>query len=118
MEKFLKVSFGCHQMPHRSFYYKEKQFPLCARCTGILIGYMVGIVWAAVAGYFSIILSLLLILPLLIDGGIQYVIKKESTNTRRLVTGILAGVGTVFILCGIVVLGMSHGKYIVHYLIA
>lgn len=117
MEKILKISFGCHQIPHRSFFYKEKQFPLCARCTGILIGYMVGVVCTMIWGYLSINLSLMLIIPLVIDGGIQYVTKKESTNNRRLLTGILTGVGTVFILCGIMVLGMSHGKYIVQYLI-
>ena len=27
---------GCHQMPERSFFYKEYQFPVCARCTGVI----------------------------------------------------------------------------------
>ena len=30
---------GCHQMPERSFFYKGKQFPVCARCTGVIIGF-------------------------------------------------------------------------------
>lgn len=61
--------------------------------------------------------SLLLIMPLVIDGGWQYVMKRESTNNRRLVTGILAGVGTDFILYNIVVLGIAHGRAVVQYLI-
>lgn len=34
-------SSGCHQMPERSFSYKGKQFPVCARCTGIFIGQLI-----------------------------------------------------------------------------
>ena len=30
---------GCHQMPERSFFFKGYQFPVCERCTGLLIGY-------------------------------------------------------------------------------
>ena len=29
-------------MPERSFFFGEYQFPLCARCTGVLVGYMLG----------------------------------------------------------------------------
>ena len=29
----------CHQLSERSFRYKGMQFPACARCTGILIGF-------------------------------------------------------------------------------
>ena len=28
----------CHQMPERSFFLGSYQFPLCARCTGIMLG--------------------------------------------------------------------------------
>lgn len=62
--------------------------------------------------------SLLLIVPLVIDGGWQYVKKRESTNNRRLVTGILAGIGTDFILYNIVVLGIAHGRAVVQHLIS
>lgn len=113
----MKLSFGCHQMAHRSYFYKGKQFPICARCTGILVGYLAGILYAFIWGHLSIMVSLLLIVPLVVDGGIQYIIKRESTNNRRVLTGILAGIGTDFILYNIVVMGMSHGKYIMQYLI-
>ena len=29
---------GCHQRPDRSFFINGHQFPVCARCTGVLIG--------------------------------------------------------------------------------
>ena len=35
---------GCHQMPERSFFYKGKQFPVCARCTGVIIGQSVALI--------------------------------------------------------------------------
>lgn len=30
-------SLGCHQMPERSFFISGYQFPVCARCTGVII---------------------------------------------------------------------------------
>lgn len=30
----------CHRLPQRSFFWKGRQFPVCARCTGIHIGYL------------------------------------------------------------------------------
>ena len=35
---------GCHQMPERTFFYKGKQFPVCARCTGVIIGQSVALI--------------------------------------------------------------------------
>ena len=42
---FMKIGHttGCHQMPERSFFWKEYQFPICARCTGLAVGYLIGI---------------------------------------------------------------------------
>lgn len=34
---------GCHQRPDRSFFFRGRQFPLCARCTGVLLGYFLAI---------------------------------------------------------------------------
>ena len=28
---------GCHQMPERSFFIKGFQFPVCARCIGVIL---------------------------------------------------------------------------------
>ena len=35
--------WGCHQMPERSFFFKGYQFPVCARCTGMIVGYFLSI---------------------------------------------------------------------------
>ena len=83
---------GCHQMPERSFFYKGYQFPLCARCTGLVIGYLMGILI-----YFLKIINweiaILLCIPLVIDGGSQYLKWRLSNQRLRLITGILCGIG-------------------------
>ncbi len=82
----------CHRMPSRSFFYKKKQFPVCARCTGIYLGFfvMIPLLWFYQIG---MILSIVLILPTLIDGLTQAYLNRESTNFLRFSTGVLAGVG-------------------------
>ena len=34
---------GCHQMEERSFSFRGYQFPVCARCTGVLLGQLLAI---------------------------------------------------------------------------
>lgn len=82
----------CHRIPSRSFFYKKKQFPVCARCTGIYLGFfiMIPLLWFYQIG---MIISIILILPTLIDGLTQAYLNRESTNFLRLSTGILAGIG-------------------------
>lgn len=91
---------GCHQRSDRSFYYKKCQFPICARCTGVIIATIV-----VVPLFFRIRLSLTMSIILsgvmLLDWGIQYLGIKESTNIRRMITGIIGGVGwsTIHMYC-------------------
>ncbi len=90
----LHFSF-CHQKPERSFFWKGKQFPLCSRCTGINIGYL--ILPFFIFGFIKIPLlwSVLLLLPTYIDGVVQAYFNIESNNTRRFITGLMSGIGTM-----------------------
>ena len=87
------IPMGCHRLPHRSFRFRGRQFPVCARCTGILLGYLVypafvfGVWPATLAG------GLLLNLPAMLDGTTQMLGWRESTNALRLVTGVMSGAG-------------------------
>lgn len=87
---------GCHQMPERSFFYKGYQFPVCARCTGLIIGYLLGVLI-----YFLKVLNwkiaIILCIPLVIDGGSQYLNWRISNQVLRLITGILCGIGIMFL---------------------
>ena len=41
----------CHQRSERSFHYEGAQYPVCARCFGLYVGAVGGVlVWAAMAG--------------------------------------------------------------------
>lgn len=83
---------GCHQMPEGSFFIKGYQFPLCARCTGILIGELLALpLWLVCR--LPLLTALLLIVPLAVDGLLQYRLLIMSNNRRRVITGLLAGYG-------------------------
>ena len=92
--KWLPIVFGCHCMDERSFHFQGERFPICARCTGELFGMII-----AMLTYIQISpglgLSVLLMLPMVADGMIQMLTKYESTNLRRLMTGLLFGYGLV-----------------------
>ena len=75
------------------------QCPVCARCSGLYLGYGFGILlWM-----FSVTLPLavygLFMLSMLIDWGLQAADVLPSTNVRRFVSGVL---------CGIAVIGIFH----------
>ena len=96
--RFLRIFFGCHARPERSFFYKGKQFPICARCTGELVGMIAGIPIAVCFGCPDFWVVLLLMIPMLFDGFLQLLTRYESGNYRRLFTGILFGVALIFCL--------------------
>ena len=86
---------GCHQMYERSFSCKGYQFPLCARCTGLLFGQLAGLLTAALYIKFDIkpflFLAAVSVVLLGIDGAGQLKNLWRSTNFRRLCTGLLCG---------------------------
>lgn len=85
---------GCHQRSDRSFFFKGYQFPVCARCTGVLIGYCITIPIYLLLR-FNYRHCLIACLIMLFDWLLQYFRIKESTNIRRLITGVLGGFGVL-----------------------
>ncbi len=83
---------GCHQMPERSFFFKGYQFPVCARCTGVLVSSI-----AACMVFFRYPLGwqwcIGLCFVMFLDWFIQWTGIRKSTNIRRLVTGLVGGYG-------------------------
>lgn len=83
---------GCHQKPDRSFTIGEYQFPVCARCTGIILSSIIApIIYTFVK--LSVKFYVIMVVVMGIDGGLQYYKIKESTNCRRFVTGCMGGLG-------------------------
>lgn len=81
---------GCHRLPERSFFYKGRQFPVCARCTGVLIGQILGFLtyrlWQMPWELGAIFCGFMFL-----DWFIQRINIKMSTNMRRCATGLLCG---------------------------
>lgn len=96
--KLMKIGtvLQCHQMPERSFFWKEYQFPVCARCFGMLIGYLLGVL-IFIFYRLPIVIAIVFCLITFIDWFLQYLGILESTNGRRLITGVLGGIGVVII---------------------
>lgn len=90
--QWLPLIFGCHCRPDRSFSYRGRPFPICARCTGELIGFLAALLTCWLLHPAPWVCALLL-LPMLADGAVQLKTRYESTNPRRVVTGALFGYG-------------------------
>lgn len=88
-------SLTCHQRYDRSFFYKEYQFPLCARCTGMLLGYIGYIILLPIVGVAKVKINIIFLTIMFLDWFIQFLQIKESNNIRRLITGIFGGYGAI-----------------------
>lgn len=87
--------WGCHQLPERSFFFRGYQLPVCARCTGIIIGYITSPILIAVGLYPNTLCCVLLLCPMALDGSIQYFTNYVSNNIKRVITGFLSGIGFI-----------------------
>ncbi len=83
----------CHRKPERSFFWRGKQFPVCARCTGFYLGYLTFPIFTFSIWNLNLLWSILLTLPAIIDGLTQAYFNRESNNWLRLFIGIFSGIG-------------------------
>ncbi len=111
-------SHVCHQTPERSFYLAGYPLAVCARCTGLYVGFA-----AAVALYPSIT-SLkrthtperkwlfIAAAPLAIDFTLGFLGVWGNSHVSRLLTGAILGAGSVFfILPGLVQLSLYQPMF-------
>lgn len=80
----------CNGHPSRAPRIGAYSFPLCWRCLAIVWG---GMVTAVLAFPASPSVALFLMSPAVIDGATQIFTDYESTNFRRVGTGLFAGIG-------------------------
>lgn len=106
----------CHRISERSFHIGSYQLPLCARCSGMYLGAMLGLAFQAVyhrrrsgmPGWLVIVPLALFVVAFAIDGGNSYLYLIKMTypgalasipnlyipnNTLRLLTGSGMGLG-------------------------
>ncbi|MBQ2938437.1 MAG: DUF2085 domain-containing protein [Clostridia bacterium] len=88
---------GCHQMPERSFFLNGYQFPVCARCTGVILGEIIAVILILLGIRFNIVVSIFLLLIMGFDWFIQFIKILQSNNARRLITGVTGGIGLTYI---------------------
>lgn len=88
---------GCHQRPDRSFFINGYQLPVCARCSGVFLGYISGAVFLALRGkrISKGVPSFMGCYIMFFDWLLQALKIKESTNKRRFITGFLGGMGLI-----------------------
>ena len=91
----------CHRLPERSFFFRGHQFPVCARCTGFYIGFVLLILFECIgfvpAFSFNLVIACILATPLMFDGTTQLLGLRESNNTLRFMTGMMFGLFLLFI---------------------
>jgi uncharacterized membrane protein len=95
------VGYGiCHQLPERSLQYGGRALPVCARDTGLFVGFTVCLAVLLLAHRRSapryptwpkILVLAIFILPTFFDAVTSYAGLRESSNAVRLVTGAFAG---------------------------
>lgn len=73
----------CHQLPERSFFFHNRQVPLCARCFGITVGFFAVPLYAR-----DVRIAALLIAAMIVDGGTQALGLRMSKNWIRFVSGL------------------------------
>jgi uncharacterized membrane protein len=95
---------GCHQMPSRSFKIGSYVFPVCSRCTGVCFGQVSAVILAVCGVICPYYIALILLGVMGLDWLIQRVGIKESTNIRRLITGICGGFGLFSIYINLAIL--------------
>lgn len=91
----------CHRRPERSFFIRGHQFPVCSRCTGLIVGAAFFAIYSFIMPFtydWNILyVSILLQIPYIVDGFTQYLHLRQSNNMLRFVTGFLGGVGIVLL---------------------
>ena len=101
MHKILNLmkKWPCHRIPERCLTLGKRKMPICARCTGIMSAFPLGVIIGCFSVFSSRIYVAFFCIPLLLDAGMQYAGYHRSNNYLRLITGALAGFG-----CGIYLL--------------
>lgn len=111
----------CHRIPERSFHIGDRQLPLCARCSGMYLGAMIGLAYQAIVGrrrqnfpLWRVAIPLILfVVAFAVDGANSYLYLVKSvmpdvvakipnlyipSNLLRILTGSGMGLGLAAIL--------------------
>ncbi len=113
----------CHQYPERSFEADGLYFSVCSRDTGIYLGLIFTLIVllvmcarmknkpAAMPPVWAVVVSILLILPMAVDGARSYLGLRETNNVLRYTSGYLCGAGLAVLASGGVFSLWAHANH-------
>jgi uncharacterized membrane protein len=86
----------CHQSTECILWIGGRYLPLCARCTGVYLGFYIGYLLLPMRrkeayGPPNLWITLFMVAPMIVDAATQFIGLRTSTNELRLVTGLLFG---------------------------
>jgi uncharacterized membrane protein len=89
-------SLVCHQIPARTLWVGGHYLPVCARDTGVYLGFFLGYLLLTqrkkeACGPPNLWMTSLMVMPMIVDAGTQWLGLRSSTNELRLITGLLFG---------------------------
>lgn len=84
----------CHRLQARSFSVDGRQFHVCARCTGLIVGMLVAPFLLQFAGILFP-LALPSVVLFFVDGVTQLIRLRESSNALRFATGAFVSIAVV-----------------------
>lgn len=118
MEMLHKIGYAfCHQLPERSIFIDGRQLPVCARDTGIYLGSLISLLFilfsrrkksdAIPATYISFIFVFFMLI-MGVDAVSSYLGLRVTTNSIRLLTGLLVGISLPFFLYPLLIDNISE----------
>lgn len=108
----------CHQLPERTLHYGGRPLPVCARDTGLFLGFAaVFCAFLLIYGgrgtrypsWKMIVALSLLFLPFVVDSVTSYAGIRETSNAVRVVTGALAGSAAASLIYPLAARGLFQG---------
>jgi len=108
----------CHQLPERSIHLLGYQMPMCARCTGVHLGFLSTMVWLRLNGKHRaakfpknnvLFLIVLMVIPYYLDSVLSYAGLIGTNNMNRLAVGLLFGSALPLLLVPIANIQMGIG---------
>jgi uncharacterized membrane protein len=91
----------CHQIPDRTLSFGSILMPVCARCSGIYIGFVISTLvlflmyrkrQSLIAPVYIVIIFIVFLSAAAIDGILSYLQIYTTNNLLRLITGYMAGI--------------------------
>ena len=80
----------CHRRSSRSFFLRNRQFHVCSRCTGLIVGYAIS-PFCLFFGEYTFKIFIISSTALILDGLTQLFGWRESNNKLRFITGLGTG---------------------------